>query len=371
MSGTDAKGDTAFSTSRAAPALWTGLRRKAAPALFTATAGLLMALVLIQAQGYAALPSLAYGLDYALGDVVSIARTVAWGVPLYIAAVGVALAFRAGMFNIGAEGQIYGGAMAAALVGAYIGPIFSGLHIGLTVLASAAAGALLAASLGWLRASWDVDEVLSTLLSNYIVILFCAYLATGPLRDPARQSGTTREIHETAVFASLVPRTGLTTAVFLVVVAIAGGWWLSERSVLGYRWRMTGESKPFAAAVGIDVKSSRIASMAASGALCGIAGGLLVTASQGRFSTEIGSGIGWDAVLVALIGRARIMSTVAWVTVYIVMRSAARGIEQVTSVPSELSLILISAIIIAAAARAGAFARFAALQQRIAAWKGR
>lgn len=346
-------------------------RKRLAPAVFTIAVGLVMALILIQAQGYAPWQTLAVGIDYAVGDGRSIARTVAWGLPLYVAAIGVAIAFRAGMFNIGAEGQIYAGAMAAALAGAYIGPLLSPIHTGLTVLASAIAGGVIAGLLGWLRAAWGVDEVLSTLLSNYMVILFCAYLATGPLRDPTRQSGTTREIFGTATFPELMSRTGLTAAIFLVVAVVVGGWWLSERSVVGYRWRMTGESAPFSAAVGINVKRSRIASMATSGALCGIAGGLLVTASQGRFWTEIGSGIGWDAVLVALIGRARPVATVVWVTIYCVMRSAARGIEQATTVPAELSLILISAIIIAAAARAGVFARFAALRHRLAARKER
>ncbi|UOY03349.1 ABC transporter permease [Blastococcus sp. PRF04-17] len=338
---------------------------------FVLVAGLLAAVVLIQLEGYAPLPTIQAGLEYALGDGTSIARTLAWGLPLYVAAIGVAIAFRSGMFNIGAEGQVYGGAMGAALAGAYIGPLFAPTHLAVVVLASALVGGLIAAGLGWLRAVWGVDEVLSTLLSNYVIILFCTYLATGPLRDPTRQSGTTREVADTARFGEILPRTGLSAAVFLVVAICVLGWWLSERTVTGYRWRMTGESPAFASAVGIDVRRSRIASMAISGALCGVAGGLLVAASQGRFWTEIGSGIGWDAVLVALIGRARPVATVVWVTLYCVMRSAARGLEQVSTVPSELSLILISAIIIAAAARAGVFSQFAALQRRLATWKGR
>lgn len=99
--------------------------------------------------------------------------------------------------------------------------------------------------------------------------------------------------------------------------------------------------------------------MALSGALCGIAGALLVTTSQGRFWTEIGTSIGWDAVLLAMIARARPVSAMIWVAVYCVMRSAARGIEQVSTVPSEISLILIAGIIIAASARAGIFAQLA------------
>ncbi|GAA4359976.1 ABC transporter permease [Paeniglutamicibacter cryotolerans] len=340
------------------------LARRAVPGLFTLAVGLVLAVILIEAQGYQALPTIMAGLDYAVGDATSIARTLAWGLPLIVATLGVSLAYRSGMFNIGAEGQIYAGAMAAALTGAYIGPMFTGLHLFLCLAVSAVVGGAVAAGLGWLRAVWNVDEVLSTLLSNYIIMLFCAYLATAPLRDPARQSGTTRAVHDTAMFTELIPSTQLTSALFVVIVLCGATWWLSERSVTGYRWRMTGESPAFAAASGINVRRSRIGSMAVSGALCGIAGALLVTASQGRFWTEIGTGIGWDAVLLAMIARARPVSAIIWVLVYSVMRSAARGIEQVSTVPSEMSLILISGIIIAATARAGLFTRLAELKNR-------
>lgn len=346
------------------------LRPQLAAALYTLVVGLVLAAALIYSRGYAPVPTIQAGLEYALGDPTQIARTFAWGLPLYVAALGVAIAFRSGMFNIGAEGQMYAGALAAALVGAYVGPVLSPVHLLICTLAAAAAGAAIAGALGWLRAAWGVDEVLSTLLSNYIVILFCAYLAIGPLRDASRQSGTTKEVADTARFGELMSRTGLTTAVFVVVAIAVAVWWLSEHSVLGYRWRMTGESPAFAASVGIGVARARVSSMAVSGALCGAAGSLLVTASQGRFWTEIASGVGWDAVLIALVARARPVAAVAWVSLYCVMRSSARGIEQASDVPAELSLILISAIIIAAAARARVFSQFGALRLRVASWKG-
>lgn len=341
------------------------LRSRIPSAIFIVAVGVAMAAILIQMQGYQPVPTIISGAEYALGDPVSIARTLVWGVPLYVAGLGVALAFRAGMFNLGAEGQIYAGAMAAALTGAYVGPMFAGLHLVLVLLAAAIVGGLIAAALGWLRAAWGVDEVLSTLLSNYIVVLFCAYLATGPLKDPSRQSGTTKMVHDSAMFPELAARTGLTAAVFVVVALGIFVWWLSERSVAGYRWRMTGESPHFAQAVGISVLRSRVLSMVMSGALCGVAGALLVSGSQGRFWTEIGSGIGWDAVLVALIGRARILPTMGWVTIYCVMRGMARGIEQVSTVPAELSLILIGGIIIAASARLGLVRSFEPLRRRL------
>ena len=331
---------------------------------FTIAVGLVVAVVLIQAQGSAPVPTLAAGLDYAVGDTTQAARTLTWALPLYVASMGVTVAFRSGMFNIGAEGQIFVGAMTAAIIGAYVGPTFAPAHLALATLGSALAGGAVAAGLGWLRAAWEVDEVLSTLLSNFIIVLFLTYLATGPLRDSTRQSGTTRAVHESAMFPEIIVRTGLTAAVFLVIAICVSSWWTIERSVLGYRWRMTGLSAPFSAAAGLGVNHSRITSMATSGALCGIAGGMLVTTSQGRFWTQIGQGIGWDAVLIALISRSRPLSAITWVTVYAVMRASARGIEQNSTVPSELSLVLISAIVIATVARPGLFSQFSTLKRR-------
>jgi len=334
---------------------------------FAAVVAVLLALLLIRLQGFAPLPTVLAGLRYALGDPSRIAATFAWGLPLLVAALGVAQGFRGGMFNIGAEGQVYSGALAAAVVGAYLGPLLSGLHLLLCLLAASVAGGAIAGGLGWLRAHWGVDEVLSSLLSNYLLILLCTYLANGPLRDPTRQSGSTRNVADTAMFPVILPHTELTAALFLVLALAGFCWWLAERSVAGYRWRMTGASPGFAAAVGIDVAGARISAMAVSGALCGVGGALLVMTSQGRFWTGIGTGIGWDAVLLALVGRARPVGVLAWAAGYCVLRASARGVEQATGIPAELSSVLIAVIIIAAAARNGLLA---VLADRLRRWGG-
>lgn len=357
----------ALSSTRRGPSV--SRLKKALPGLiFVGGIAFIAAVVLIQIEGFSAIPTINLGLEYALGSGTAIARTLAWGLPLVVVSLGVSLAFRSGIFNLGAEGQVFAGAMAAAIVGAYVGPLFSVGHLFMATFFAAVTGGLIAGGLGWLRARWRVDEVVSTLLSNYIIILFCTYLVTGPLRDPSRQSGTTRRVYDTAMFSEIFPKTGLTWSVVPIAVIVVAVWWLSEKSVAGYRWRMTGDSQGFAAAVGIDTAKSQIRAMVASGALAAIAGSFLVTASQGRYWTEIGGGLGWDAVLIALVARARPIATVVWVVIYSIMRSTARGIEQVSEVPAELSSVLISLIIIAVAAQSGFFTRaselFAKYQSR-------
>lgn len=315
--------------------------------------GLLLAIILIRVSGYEPVSALSAAFQYALGSVPHAADTVSNGLPLMLAALGVGVAFRSGMFNIGAQGQLFLGALVAAIAGAYMGPFFSPAHIAICFVFAAAVGGLAALALGWLRTKLGVDEVLSTLLANYIIILFATYLVNGPLHDPTRQNGTTRTVHTTAMFPTLVNGSQLTTGLFLVVGLTAATYWIGQHSIVGYRWRMVGLNDNFAEAVGIRVTGHRLAAMTMSGALCGCAGALLVTTSQGRFWTGIDGGIGWDSVLIALVAGARPASIIIWSLVYSIMGSGAIGMEQAAGIPAEFSEVIIALIIIAAAARSG------------------
>lgn len=322
--------------------------------LIAPAAGLLVAIALIQSGGFQPLPTILVGLEYALGSPEGISRTIAWGIPLFVATLGVAIAFRTGLFTVGAEGQIYVGALVGAVSGASIGGLAPALHQSVSIVLAAVVAGAISASFGWLSARWKVDVVLSSLLGNYILVGICVFLASGPFNDPAAEApGATVSILPSAEFAMIVPKTQLTTAVLLVALLCLGGWWLVERSVVGYRWRMIGESAGFAVASGIDVTRARVLSMAVSGALCGIAGALLVLAGQGRFTSEIAIGLGWIAVMLALMGRAKPLIAILWVAVYSVMQAASRKIEQVADVPSDIAVLVICTILIAAAAAPG------------------
>lgn len=324
-------------------------------ALVAPAAGLFVAIILIQSGGFQPLPTILVGLEYSLGSVEAIARTVAWGLPLCVATLGVVVAYRTGMFTVGAEGQIYVGALVSAVTGAYVGGLVPWAHQALSIALAALTAGAVSAGLGWLAAHWDVDIVLSSLLSNYVLLGLCIFLASGVFNDPAAEApGATLPIQPSAEFLSLIPRTQLTVAVFLVAVLCIGAWWILERSVVGYRWRMIGESPRFATSSGMDVPRWQVLSLAVSGACCGVAGALLVLASQGRFASEIAIGLGWIAVMLALMGRAKPLLAILWVGVYSVMQAASRKIEQVADVPSDLAVLVICTILIAAAAAPGA-----------------
>ncbi|MFT4231346.1 MAG: ABC transporter permease [Leucobacter sp.] len=342
---------TAVKEPRAPGVAAKGWGRRAAQLAIAPLAGLLLAVALIAGSGHAPLPTLLAGFEYALGGPAQIARTVAWGLPLALVTLGVAVAMRSGMFSIGAEGQIYVGALVGALSGAFLGGLAPVVHQSAVVLLASLAAGLLSAGLGWLAVRWNVDVVLSSLLSNYVLMHFCILLANGPFADDGSDiPGATPQILPSARFELLVPKTQLTSGFFLVIVLAALVWWLVEKSVAGYRWRMIGESPGFARAVGIDVAGWRILSMGLSGALCGAGGAFLVMATQFRFASEIAIGLGWIAIMLALIGRSRPGLAVVWVLVYSVMRSASRRIEQVSEVPAELAVLVICTVLVIAMA---------------------
>lgn len=319
--------------------------------LVAPVAGVLLTVVLIEGSGHASLPTLMAGFDYALGGFDQIARTVAWGLPLVLVTIGVAIAMRTGMFSIGAEGQIYVGALVGALAGAFIGGFAPVVHQAITMLLAALAAGLISAGLGWLAVRWNVDVVLSSLLSNWVLMHFCIFLANGPFADPTTDvPGGTPQILPSARFELLIPKTQLTSGVFVVIVLAILVWWIVEKSVAGYRWRMIGESRGFARAVGIDVARWQIMSMGLSGALCGVGGAFLVMAAQYRFASEIAIGLGWIAIMLALIAKSRPALAIVWVLVYSIMRSASRRIEQVSEVPAELAVLVICVVLVMAMA---------------------
>lgn len=320
--------------------------------LLAAAAGLILALILIAVTGHNPVDAAAAAWRQTFGNIYRVATVAAWSLPLMIAGLGVAVAFRAGIYNLGGEGQIYLGAMAAALVGYQIGPLWPPLHVLLALAAAGCTGALIAWLLGLLRVRSGVDEVMSTLMSNYVVVLFTHYLASYPFKDPARWTGTTPSIHKTARLPTLLPSTDLTWGLLLVIAAVLGVYWL-YRTRLGYEWRMVGLNPGFAHAAGIPVQRRQLSAMALSGFISGCAGGFLVLATQHRFWTEIGLGLGWDAILMTLIANHHPYAVAGWSLFYSVMLNGALGMEQATGVPSELSKVVIAAIILAIVARTG------------------
>lgn len=289
---------------------------------------------------------------YSLGDASTLTNVLTRAAPLIVSGLAVMVAFTAGIYNLGGEGQIYLGAFAAAWVGFSISALPGYVHLPLALAAAAVVGAAGAFIPGWLRTRLDVDEVISTILLNFAFILFTGYLATHPFRDPARWSGTTRSILPTAHLPTLWPQTGLSAGILVALLLAGLAYWTARHHGVGYRWRMVGLNAKFARYGGLAVERERLWAMIASGALAGLAGGLLVTGSQYRFWAQIGAGIGFDGILVALLAGGRPIGIVLAALLFAAVKTGSLGMEQATAVPSELTDVLLALLILLVTGRA-------------------
>ncbi|MDO4350897.1 MAG: ABC transporter permease, partial [Eubacteriales bacterium] len=222
-------------------------------------------------KGYGALVSGALGKPRAVGN------TLAKTVTLCLTGLAMSLAAKAGVFNVGGEGQLYLGAMAAAVVGARLSGIPAWLVTALSLLAAMAAGGLYALLPGVLKVRWKVDEVITTIMLNSVAIYFCSFLANGPLKTAERGIATgTDSIVKEAAFTPLIKLSNLTTGVFYAAVAALIVWYVMSRSSIGFEMKLTGENDRFARYGGIRTGKLMLWAMVMSGALCGMVGMLEV-----------------------------------------------------------------------------------------------
>ncbi|WGW10841.1 ABC transporter permease [Saxibacter everestensis] len=242
-----------------------------------------------------------------------LADTLTYATPLIAAGLGVALAFRAGLFNIGAQGQLIVGAIFAGYVGGSMNLPY-GLHIVATVLAGLVGGALWAGIAGFLKARTGAHEVIVTIMLNNIATFLVLYvLTTEVFRREGRTDPIGRFMPESAqlwrLFGADSPvRTHF--GLILALLAAVGVWWLLNRSTVGFGYRAVGFNPNAARTAGISVERSYITVMLIAGALAGLAGVSQVLGTELYLTSGVAGGIGFDAITVALLGRSTPLGTV-------------------------------------------------------------
>ena len=279
------------------------------PLLAVFTALILGALIILAAGGN---PVFAYvGLfQGAFGSVKALSETAVWATPYIFAGLAVALAFKGGLFNIGAEGQLAFGAVVAALIG-YALPDWLGvdlpafIHIPLAVGLGALAGALWAAIAGALKAYTGAHEVINTIMMNYIALNITQFLLNGPMKnpDPKNLSAATPEIAVSARIPPIFPGLRVHWGFVLALVVAGIVWWLLSKTTLGFEIRTVGMNPDAARYAGINVKRILVMTMFLSGLLAGMAGAIEVTGLNYRHELNFSLGYGFDSIAIALLGK--------------------------------------------------------------------
>ncbi|PKO21771.1 MAG: ABC transporter permease [Chloroflexi bacterium HGW-Chloroflexi-1] len=328
------------------------------PLLAVLTAMIVGGLIIAFAGGD---PFMAYiGLfQGALGSPRALSETAVWASPYIFAGLAVALAFRGGLFNIGAEGQLAFGAVMAALIGYALPgwlhidlPAF--IHIPLAVGFGALAGALWAAIPGALKAYTGGHEVINTIMMNYIALNLTSFLLNGPMRDPnplnviARTPGIAESARIPPIFSGFRVHWGFILAL-LVALAV---WWLLWKTTLGFEIRTVGANPDAAKYAGIDTKRTIVLTMALSGLLAGLAGTIEVTALNYRHELGFSIGYGFDAIAIALLGKTHPLGVVLAALLFAAMRNGGTRMQFLTQIPVDIISVIQALILLFVAADA-------------------
>jgi simple sugar transport system permease protein len=244
-------------------------------------------------------------LESTLGNRVAFGQTLNKVSPLLLGGLAVALGLRAGCFNIGVDGQIYLGAIAATGFALSLGatampPV---LFVSLLLLAGMAGGALLGGIPAILRAYWGVSEIFVTVMLNFVAVYLVEYLATGPWNDPMAGEAITRPIPSSAGLPILLKSAGTHGGIVLAVGAAALVWLLLKRTRLGFEIGAVGDNARAARVAGINTRRITLLALVASGAVAGLAGAIEVAGLHGRLILGLSPGYGVMAILIAVLGR--------------------------------------------------------------------
>jgi simple sugar transport system permease protein len=301
-------------------------------------------------------PILAYWglIQGAIGSPQAIAETTVWAVPYIFAGLAVALAFKGGLFNIGAEGQLALGALATAWVGfglpAITGPLPAIIHVPLALAGGMAAGAAWGAIPGYLKARTGAHEVINTIMLNYLALLLTSYLLNGPWKDPnpfnvVAQSPLIAESSRlTPIFERL--HWGLPLALLAAWLVYVLIW----KTTLGFEIRTVGANPSAARYAGIAVGRIITLTMALSGLLAGLAGAVEVVALNYRHTVSFNVGYGFDAITIALLGRTHPAGVVAAAFLFGGMRNGATQMQFLTQVPADIISVIQALILLFVAA---------------------
>ncbi|MEN9660256.1 MAG: hypothetical protein RLZZ443_185 [Actinomycetota bacterium] len=286
----------------------------------------------------------------ALAQLKPITETLAYATPITLAGLGLAVAFRSGLFNIGAKGQIIFGAMLAGWVGINVDLPFW-IHFPVAVLAGVAGGALFGALVGFLKATTGANEVILTIMFNYVAELTLTYVLKTPiLQAPGAVNPVSAAVRETAKFPAFSDQIRVHTGFLLMLACVVFVWWLLNRSTLGFQFRALGHNPSAAKTAGINIGLTYVLVMAVSGALSGIAGATQVLGTEKFLTTGVAASFGFDAITVALLGRNKPWSVLAAGILFGALRAGAVTMQANQSVPIDIVLVVQSMIVLFIAA---------------------
>lgn len=286
----------------------------------------------------------------ALGSPSELGETLVQTTALLFPALGITIAFRAGLFNIGAEGQLVLGGLTAGYVAAAL-PLPGVAAIPIVLLAGALGGGVWGALAGFLKARFGANEVIATLMLNVIAALLATYIVNGPFKMNGATAGETASIPHGSWLPTLIPDTRLTIAFIIALIVAALVRFMLARTVFGYELRAAGDAPEAAKRAGVDLSRTALVAMSLSGAIAGLGGAAIVLGVLHRFNTALSPGYGFIAIAVALVGNLDPLFVTIAAFAFGVLQSGALSMQSEAQVPKDVVAIIEGVVIIALAGR--------------------
>ncbi len=281
----------------------------------------------------------------ALGNVSGITQTLTKATPLLLVGLGICIAFRGGVINIGGEGQIVVGALAATAFGVGFRELPGLILMPLTLVSGAAAGLIWGGIPGLLKARLGVNEILTTVMMNQIALRLMNFLLRGPMLDPEHVAAGTSipqsaTLPESVWLPRLVPRTLFHSGAILAVLLALAVYFLLWRTTIGYRIRAVGLNPHASRYAGIPVPKYVTLSLALSGMLCGIAGAVEVMGVHHRMLEGLSGGYGFSGIVAALFGKLHPLGAIPASALFGALLVGADKMQRAVQVPSALAIAL-------------------------------
>jgi general nucleoside transport system permease protein len=286
----------------------------------------------------------------ATGDSYRLSETAVKACPLLFTGLAVMLALRAGLWNIGAEGQLLLGALASAWVGQYISALPSPLAIVIVVTVSLSAGLLWSGCAAYLKQRHGVNEVISTIMLNFVAIYLVSYSVHGPLMEITGQYPQTDPLPTTATLPRLFPPARFHLGIPLALVTALLVWVFLFRTKAGFRLRATGANPIAAHFAGIATKREITTAFLLSGALAGLAGGIEVSGVTQRVYEKFSPGYGYTAIAVALVGQRSPVGVVFAALFFGALDAGASTVQRTVGVSSVLASVIQAIVVLFLAA---------------------
>ncbi|WP_324764360.1 ABC transporter permease (plasmid) [Sinorhizobium meliloti] len=279
-------------------------------------------------------------------DTRSIAEILLKATPLILIGVGLCVAFRCSIWNIGAEGQFYAGAIAATAVGVSFDGLSAWVYVPLVMLAGALAGAAWAAIAGLLKVYFRASEIVTTIMLNYIAIIMTSYLVTGPLRDAAAAYPQSARLVQEAWMPRILPKTRLHIGILVALALAVVMYVFLFRSTRGYALRVVGISPDAARYAGISVPRNIMLSICLSGSMAGLAGAFEIAGVTRRLFQSISPGYGFEGIAVALLANNNPIGAVFSGLLFAILRSGSELMQITAQVPQVLVLVIQGIVIL-------------------------